>query len=46
MAKGVDAGAVENQGNHCHLPQGVGRNMRISWDVKKFLDLKTISLEF
>ena len=43
MAKGVDAGAVKNRG---HLPQGVGRNIRISWEVKKFLDLKTISSEF
>lgn len=40
------AGAVKNWGRHCHLPQGVGRNIRISWEVKKFLDLKTISLEF
>lgn len=46
-AKGVDAGEVKNWDHHACLPQGtsVGRNISISWKVKKSLALKTRSLE-
>lgn len=44
MAKGVDAGEVKNWGNHHNLPQGVGRNINMNWEVKKLLVLKTTNL--
>lgn len=41
MARGMNAGEGKNWGHHYNLAQGVRRNKRINWELKKLLVLKT-----